>query len=248
MFNAIVSADTLESFLEPVSALVEETKIHTNEDGLHIRAVDPANVAMIDTRLDEDAFESYEGDGGVFGINLDQFEDVIGVANGSDLVYLSLDQSTRKLSIECGIVDYTAALIDPDSIRQEPDLPDLDLPSTVVLEAEDLETGVKAADLCSDHISFGADADEKEFIVQAEGDTDDVDVAYGRGETIDADVDKTVRSLFSLDYVKDMVKPMPDEAEISVTVGDEFPVELKWDHCDGRATVHNQLAPRIKSE
>ncbi len=41
MFKAIVSAETLTSALDSVSVLVDECKIHLEEDGLEIRAVDP---------------------------------------------------------------------------------------------------------------------------------------------------------------------------------------------------------------
>ena len=51
--------------LDPVSALVDDCKIRLNEDGLSIRAVDHANVGMVDMSLAKSAFESYEADGGV---------------------------------------------------------------------------------------------------------------------------------------------------------------------------------------
>ena len=44
--------DRLSDFLKPVSALVDECKLHLNVDGLRIAAVDPANVAMVDATLD----------------------------------------------------------------------------------------------------------------------------------------------------------------------------------------------------
>ena len=59
MFNAIVSADTLQAALDSVSVLVDECKIHLEDDGMEIRAVDPANVGMVDLRLEAAAFESY---------------------------------------------------------------------------------------------------------------------------------------------------------------------------------------------
>ena len=48
MFNAIVSADTLGAALDSVSVLVDECKIRLEADGLTIRAVDPANVGMVE--------------------------------------------------------------------------------------------------------------------------------------------------------------------------------------------------------
>jgi len=138
MFKAIVGASTLEDALDSVSVLVDECKIRLNEDEFAIRAVDPANVGMVDLSLAADAFESYNADGGVIGVNLAKLEDFIGMANGNQLIELELDEQTRKLNIRMDGLSSTLALIDPDSIRQEPDIPDLDLPAEIVLEGAQL--------------------------------------------------------------------------------------------------------------
>ncbi|OTE98882.1 DNA polymerase sliding clamp, partial [Halorubrum sp. SD612] len=124
MFKAIVGASTFQDALDSVSVLVDECKIRLNEEELSIRAVDPANVGMVDLTLEAAAFESYEADGGVIGVNLARLEDIAGMANSGDLIHLELDEETRKLHIEIDGLSYTLALIDPDSIRQEPDIPD----------------------------------------------------------------------------------------------------------------------------
>src|SRR6056297_4364413 len=159
MFKAIVSAETLTSALDSISVLVDECKIHLEEDGLEIRAVDPANVGMVDLSLDSAAFESYEADGGLIGVNLSRLEDIAGMADAGQLVHLELDEETRKLHIAIDGLEYTLALIDPDSIRQEPDLPDLDLSSHVVIEGKDINRAVTAADMVSDHIALGVAAE-----------------------------------------------------------------------------------------
>ncbi len=247
MFKAIVSADTLGAALDSVSVLVDECKIRLEEDGLTIRAVDPANVGMVDLELDASAFESYETDGGVIGVNLDRLEDIVSMGTKDQLVHLELDEETRKLHIQIDGLEYTLALIDPDSIRQEPDLPDLDLPATVVIEGKDIARAVKAADMVSDHIALGVDADAEKFFIDAEGDTDDVHLELGVEDLIDLTVGEA-RSLFSLDYLKDMNKAIPKDAEVTVELGEEFPVKLHFDIAEGDGQVTFMLAPRIQSD
>jgi len=247
MFKAIVSAETLREALDSVSVLVDECKIRLEDDGLAIRAVDPANVGMVDMHLSRDAFESYETDGGVIGVNLSRLEEFAGMADAGQLVQLELDEETRKLNVQIEGLEGTLALIDPDSIRQEPDLPDLDLSSTIVLEGRDIARAVKAADMVSDHIALGVDPDEEVFYVDAEGDTDDVHLELGEEDLIDL-VAGEARSLFSLDYLKDMNKAIPSDAEVTVELGQEFPVKLHFDIAEGEGNVTYMLAPRIQSE
>jgi monomeric archaeal DNA polymerase sliding clamp len=214
MFKAIVSADTLTDALDSVSVLVDECKIRLNEDEFAIRAVDPANVGMVDLSLAAAAFESYEADGGVIGVNLGRLEDIAGMANSGDLIHLELDEETRKLHIQIDGLSYTLALIDPDSIRQEPDIPDLDLSAEIVLEGSQLSRGITAADMVSDHIALRVDADDEAFYIEAEGDTDDVDLKLDSDDLIDLTAG-AADSLFSLDYLKDMNKAIPKATEVT---------------------------------
>ena len=247
MFKAIVSADTFGTALDSVSALVDECKIHLNEEGLAIRAVDPANVGMVDLSLAADAFESYEADGGQIGVDLSRLEDIVGMADGGQLVQLELDEETRKLHIQIDGLEYTLALIDPDSIRQEPDIPDLDLPARIVVEGRDINRAVKAADMVSDHIALGVDEDERTFYVNAEGDTDDVHLELDEEDLIDL-TPGPARSLFSLDYLKDMNKAIPTDSEVTIELGEEFPVKLHFEIAEGNGEVTYMLAPRIQSD
>jgi proliferating cell nuclear antigen len=247
MFKAIVSADTLGTALDSVSVLVDECKIRLEDEGLAIRAVDPANVGMVDMELSANAFESYETDGGVIGVNLDRLEDIVGMADSGQLVHLELDEETRKLHISLDGLEYTLALIDPDSIRQEPDLPDLDLSAEIIIEGKDIARAVTAADMVSDHIALGVDPDAEEFYVDAEGDTDDVHLELGQEDLIDLTAGEA-RSLFSLDYLKDMNKAIPKDAEVTMELGEEFPVKLHFGFAEGDGHVTFMLAPRIQSD
>jgi proliferating cell nuclear antigen len=247
MFKAIISASTLRDALDSVSVLVEECKIRLNEDELAIRAVDPANVGMVDLSLEAAAFESYEADGGVIGVNLSRLEDIAGMANSGDLIQLELDEETRKLHIQIDGLSYTLALIDPDSIRQEPDIPDLDLPAEIVVEGNQMDRGIKAADMVSDHIRLRVDEEDEAFYIEAEGDTDDVDLKLPREDLIDLTAGPA-DSLFSLDYLKDMNKAIPSDAEVTVELGEEFPVKLHYEFGEGMGHVTYMLAPRIQSD
>jgi proliferating cell nuclear antigen len=169
------------------------------------------------------------------------------MADSGQLVQLELDEETRKLNVKIEGLEGTLALIDPDSIRQEPDLPDLDLPAEVVIEGKDIARAVKAADMVSDHIALGVDASEEIFYVDAEGDTDDVHLELTTDDLI-ALTPGDARSLFSLDYLKDMNKAIPKDAEVTMELGEEFPVKMHFDLAEGNGSVTYMLAPRIQSD
>lgn len=248
MTQFIIPAGTLTDALDPVTALVEECKLQLDDNGLSITAVDPANVGMVDMSIEAGAFETYEASGETLGINLDRFTDVLSMADSGDLVHCELNEETRKLDIDIGGLSYTLALIDPDTIRQEPDIPDLDLDATIVLPSDALSRGVTAAQLVGEHITLQAAADDKTFNMLAEGDTDDVCVTHDGDELLSANVAESCESLFSLDYLSDMESAIPGDTQVSLLLGTEFPVKLRYSLDDGRVSVVNMLAPRIQSE
>lgn len=247
MFKATIESSYLKDALDSISVLVDECKINLNEDGFNIRAVDPANVGMVDMSLTDQAFASYEADSEVIGLKLDKLEDVVGMANSGDLIQLELNEKTRKMEIHIDGLSYTLALIDPDSIRQEPDIPDLDLAATIVLEGGQLDRGLTASDMVSDHINLRVNTDEKAFFIEATGDTDDVDFKIKQDDLISLDANKA-DSLFSLNYLKDMNKAIPSASEVTMELGEEFPVKLHYQLAEGHCNVTNMLAPRIQSE
>ena len=248
LFEASIEAGHLQQAIDAAHAIVDECRIHLDTDGFVIRAVDPANVAMIDEQVSADAFEAYDTDCGEIGINLGRLDEVVGIAdNDDDLVQFDLDPKTRKLNMQVNSVEYTLALIDPQSIRQEPDIPDLDLPAAVSMDEGEFKRAIRAADMVSDHISLQVDEREECFIANAEGDTDDVDLELAGDDLEDADWGKAY-SLFSLEYLKDMRKPIPNGTVIQLRLGEEFPVKLTFEMADETVDVEFMLAPRIQSD
>ena len=249
MFRSEINAGLLKSSVDTVSVLVDECKVRLDEDGLSIKAVDPANVGMVELDIPADSFESYEADDELLGLNLVRFQDITGMANKGDTVVMELDEETRKLLIRIDGLRYTLSLIDPDSIHQEPNVPDLDLPGNVVLPGREIRRGVKAAGMVSDHMAFGVSDDEESFYMSAEGDTDDVRVDLREDDIIELETGgETAQSLFSLDYLDSMAKAIPNDAQVEVEIGDDYPVKMNFEISGGEAKVTYLLAPRIENE
>lgn len=246
-FLASLKGGVIKEFVGTLRAIVDEAKITVSPDGLHARAVDPANVAMYDVELATGAFESFDASEGVLGMNLERFEEVLKLAKKDDLVQLSFNTTTYKLVIHIDGVEFTMALIDSDSIRNEPEIPNMDLPISFTIGEAQISRGVKAADMVSDHIRFRCDETEQAVFIEAEGDTDDVSFELAADDLV-ALTASDGRSLFSLDYVKDISKQFPKNTEIEMTFGTDFPMMIEYGFADGECNVLAMLAPRIESD
>jgi proliferating cell nuclear antigen len=246
-FTAAIKGGVIKEFVSTLRAIVDEAKIRVGQDGIHTRAVDPANVAMYDISLAAGAFESYDATEGVLGVNLERFEEVLKLAKKNDLVQLSFNTTSFKLVIHIDGVEFTMALIDPDSIRKEPEIPEMDLPISLTLEEAQISRGVKAADMVSDHIRFRCDEAETTVYIEAEGDTDNVSLELADDDLV-ALTAADGNALYSLDYVNDISKQFPKGTEITLTFGGDFPMMFEYQFSDGECDVLAMLAPRIQSD
>ncbi|OPY20146.1 MAG: DNA polymerase sliding clamp [Methanomethylovorans sp. PtaU1.Bin073] len=245
MFKATIDADILKSSIETLSVLVDEARFRISTEGLSVRAVDPANVAMVSFELASSAFDDYAADDCEIGMDLTKINDIFGVAEKNEKATLELDEMSQKMSIHIGGFSYTLSLLDPSTIRAEPRIPQLELPAEVVLNGKELQKAVKAAEKISDHMSLGVD--EEIFYMEAEGDTDKVRLEMPRDQLIDLKSGEA-RSLFSLDYLSDIVKPASKSNEVTLELGRDYPIRISFIIAEGAGKISYLLAPRIESD
>jgi proliferating cell nuclear antigen len=249
MFAVTISPSDLETAFNSVDALVDECKMHVSNEGVSVTAVDSANVGMVDLTLPRSVFESYEADDHTLGLPLERFLSIVRLFSQNDTddpARIFLNEETRKVRLECGGLDYTLSLIDPDSVTKEPEIPQMDLAVDVTLAQSDFDRSIKASKMVAKHVVFGATSDGV-FYVNAEGDTDEVKVELGGDDLIEVDAGDA-ESLFSLDYLKKINKAIPADTPVTLALGPEYPVMINFSLIDGQADVLFMLAPRISSE
>ena len=70
MFKADLKSDTLKGLVNIISTLIDEVKFTITADGMTLKAVDAAHVAMIEMEVGKGAFESYEAEACEIGTRL----------------------------------------------------------------------------------------------------------------------------------------------------------------------------------
>lgn len=239
--------DELQAFTDQINSVVDESKVRFEDERLRTRAVDPANVAMIDVKLSEDGFEAWEGEG-VIGLNIRQMMDVLDASKAGQFE-IDADTDARKLHVQLGEAKFQLATIDPEALREEPDLPDLDLNAEVMLQASRFKRIVAQADTLTDRVRLGWDDREYEFFASAEGSTDTFDLRVHSTSLVDVKSDGPADSLFSLDYLKNAAEVVPEDAIVTLRIGEEFPMKLTYSFGPSQnGSVEYMQAPRILSD
>lgn len=247
VFKATIDSEIMKETIEAISALVTECRLHTDDNGISARAVDTANVAMISLTLGKQAFKSYEASPGEIGIDIAKIKNVFGMAGSKDSLSLLLPDTMQKLQISFGSYHYSVTLLDTNTIRKDPNPPSIQLPGKVVIAGADLYEAIKAASIVSDKISFRIDPEAQIFEMRADGDTDQIDKVFSKEDVKDIIFVKA-RSMFSLDYLKDMGKVMGKADLVEIYLGTDHPVRFSFPIAGGAGHVEYLLAPRIEAE
>ena len=114
------------------------------------------------------------------------------------------------------------------------------------MKASELFQGVRASEAISDHVALTATKDAFELF--AEGDTDTVNLKLPKDLLVDMEVPEKCKSLFSIDYFSNMVKPVKGDEPITIYLGNDNPIKMEFDFAEKNGHVTYLLAPRIESE
>jgi len=259
------NAAVFYAFSDLLTCLVDEAKIRVRDDGLHCTVVDPANVGMVDLHFPPESFDTWDYGGDyTAGVNVKRLRKAVSFAHkgqgadGGDPVTWTLSPEFRKTEVEVEKEDGVMTMqerwstIDPQSVREEPDLPDIDLRAKATPSTKTLRDGVTYLKQTQDygHVQLKPDSDDPTTLVmESEGDMSTGTLRFPSSVDPAADVDGA-RALYSLDYFKDMVSAihLSRMSRMTLTWGPEFPVKLHFMQEDWGAEGTMMLAPRIQAD
>jgi proliferating cell nuclear antigen len=245
MFQTKVKSEVLKEVVDIVGTLVDEAKFSVGKEGIALKAVDPAHVAMVDLSLDKGAFEEYKADECELGIDIDKLKEVLKLARAGDIIGIKHDEEKNKLILNVGNITRRMSLVDTAGLS-DPKVPNLDLPAKISIRVDELKQGIRASESVSDHLALISSPDGFEMF--SEGDTDSVNLKLSKDLLEKLDCKEKVRSLFPLDYFSNIVKVISTPTTVTLSLGSDYPVKLEFNFADEKGSVTYLLAPRIESE
>jgi proliferating cell nuclear antigen len=245
MFQAKLKSETLKTVVDVVSTLVDEAKFKIDQNGIALKAVDPAHVAMIDLYLEKGAFEQYSGSEVDLGLDLEKLKEIFRLSKGGDVIDMRYDEDRFRFVVMVGNVTRRMNLVSTEGMS-DPKVPNLNLPTKVSVPVEELQRGIKAAESVSDHIAINVNNDGLEVV--SEGESDSVSLKLPKDLLASLDCKDPVRSLFPMDYFSTIIKAIPVGTVVTINVGNDLPVKMDFEIAAGKGRVKFLLAPRIEND
>ena len=175
MLNITARSELLRTIVETLNVVVEDARLDFGEDGLEVRVVDPSHVAMVQMGVDAAAFDNWEVEDTALGIELMKMKELLSLASSTDLVEMQYDDAVGQVNLNVGKIDRVIRPLDTANLSP-PNVPGLDLPSSVTISGADLAQALRAARQVGDLVNLSLEPDS--FSVHVSGDQDSVSVTH----------------------------------------------------------------------
>jgi len=246
--NVILKSDIFKIVLKGMVSFLNEARFHFDKNGVHVRAADEANVAMVIVDIPADSFKVYETNDNdeekVIGIDVARLYGNSKSMKKDELVDISIDMANQELNVKHLNTTYSLTLIDPSAMRIEPKIPSLELPAKIVMDAGAFKKAVQLSEKVDDKLVFRSQRDK--FCIEADGDIDKITFTLNEAELKEFNRAEA-KSVFSVDYMKDIVKGASAGDTLTIRLGNDYPGRFLFE-IDGNASIEYIIAPRVEAE
>lgn len=239
-------ARLFKNSIDAIGGIIEEGIFEISEKGIHLRAMDPSQIAMVDFTMPQAAFSGYKVESPAsVGLKLSDLSKVLARTRGAEKLRMALEENRLVLEFK-GESRRTFKLPLIDAGAPPAREPKVEFDATVKLGGSYLKDALHDAALISSHAVL--EASDKKFAIEAHGDAGDLQAESEKGaaQLQDIELKAPARAMFPLQYLEDMAKGAASDAQITLGLKTNAPVRMMYKI--GDAALVYYLAPRIESE
>ncbi|HLH86476.1 MAG TPA: DNA polymerase sliding clamp [Thermoplasmataceae archaeon] len=224
MVRLTISVKNLREIADLLNTVVTEAKFKLEKNGLSVKAVDPAHVAMVCIDVPREAFLEYQLDGEEeIALDVERLKSVLKLAGSNDQVIVTKEK--EKLKFDINTVSKSISLLDNNSVTT-PRVPQISSDSYVVLSKSDLEKGLRAAEDVSDSIRLILSASE--FRARSASDSEESELVLPKDMLKELKCKDSVKSSYPLEYLLKLVKSLASAEELKLSFKDDYPLSIEF--------------------
>ena len=241
----IENANSFKELISILNSIINEGKFVFDGKKLKLRAVDSANICLIELELGEDFFLETEGEGS-FIVKLENLKDALKKAKKSDVITLELDKTNNKLKVilKSGYARRFYIPLIHEELEEIPESDLKDFKAKIEMDSKEFKEIIENIESVSETVEFSAN--ENNFIIRAKEDLEEVEIELEKTNEIllKYEVSENCKSLFGIDYLKKVIKMYKISPTVSIQIGETYPVKIEYNNGDtSRATFI--IAPKI---
>ncbi len=247
LLRCLMSADQYHEITKSIVALTDKShtdfRLTITPYGFDVMHVDPANVALVMLDYQKDAFEMYSAPASTeIGLDSRVLKTFGKIVKRGMVVSLKVTQTGKKInySLSCDGNEQKGECIDINTMRRKPNAPILTLDTHITVDAKTWIDTIKSAKDAGDKIRLVSN--ENEFLAVVDNGLS----KFQKSIPFIGRSGPSAISLFSLDYLIDIVKAIQNKKEIlEITLKTDMPIMITME--GNNRKVSFLLAPRIEA-
>lgn len=237
---------TFAALVDNVLAIVDETKMVIDADGLHISAVDPAHVCMLLLDVPKSAFKTWQFDGEEveIGLMLNKISTYLKIYGKDEILTIAVDDNLSTLEIDGEHINHKTPLLDVDGMT-DAKKPQLSLEDSFKIKARYLHTAIKGGKIIGEHLNVLINKYGVQFTSEEDEDVINVKIREENLEEMDHKSGKKQIGLYALDYISALGSMVGADTVLDISIKSDYPMIVKFPIAES-GTVEFLCAPRIE--
>lgn len=247
MFKAtLADVSLMRDAVATIAEIIDEGIFKITKKGMSFIAADRAMVAVVDFFIAASAFEKYQLDVEQnMGVNIMTFLSVIKRAGTNDKITLDLQGAKLNVLIEGASKRRFVVPLLNLSDEEIPPVDQLTFKTKVQMNSDVLKSGISDAEIIGDSVIL--QTTPTMFGMIAEGDVSkaELELEKGNAALLKIQAVTSVKSRYSLEYLKKMVKATKLSDSVTVEQGTDYPLRMVF-AAGNKARMSFILAPRVQ--
>jgi proliferating cell nuclear antigen len=223
-------ADLFKRIMDTVDSLMADVSLDFNDNGLSIKAMDPANIAMIMFGGDKGLFNSFNVEKDTkLSVSLEDLNGILRLLKKEDK--LKMTDSKNRLTLDIfgkNKLHFAIPLIDENYTAQK--VPQLKFTAEATVLSGLLKEAIKAGFLVDDSIYFmieghrlilSSRSEEKEF-------SEDLSINENK-EIFNIKAEALTRSKYSIEYLMKFLNPLDADKPVKIAFSNNYPLKLDYE-------------------
>lgn len=247
MVKAKIQVGKLRRALQSVGILVNSATVQFGEDALTIETVDPSNVGAVSMTLYSEAFEEYTAEGGEASIDIDRISNILQNFNNDQIVEFEQGaDGCLDLEVSIDTFEFELSLIHRDSVESGQRAAEIQPPSHIEIEANEIQKAMNLGEMFSEEIILGVDPDADLFYINSIGDNDSMAVSFKKSsKKVESLQASRAHSVFSHSILSKMLRTVPSTNDVKISLGEQYPAKIQFNIAGEDGEVEYGLAPRV---
>ena len=252
------SVETLKQLVSVINVLADEVPLELNENGIHVRVMDPSRVAMIDAAWPKTIFEEYNCLAPIrVGVNLGELMKLLRRGSKNDSVDLDWSSETAKFKVSIKNTSGNNAssrnFMLPSLNADEDQVPEpkLSFNAKAKMVASTFQQVMNDADIVSDHVRLEVKADQMQVIGQGDLMAATITLSKEQG-LLELESTNEVQATYSNAFIGSIVKAVPPDSLLMLELSTDMPIKLSvmgvLDTQNTDTHIIFFIAPRIETE